>query len=158
MLIELKNLHRELLAAIAKLEGLVAAAEPDPVRLPIARAQLVNASARRRRWIDNHIYPQLVGRLTAEDARHLEALQQDNVELRARSNRHVADWTLDTIVGDWRGYSRASAEMTFSMRRRIAVEQALLYPLLDRLPLRPPAPGGGEPPMARQGRRESVQD
>ena len=157
MLIELKNLHRELLAAIAKLEALVAAAEPDTVRLPIVRTELVNASARRRRWIDNHIVPQLIGRLSGEDARHVESLQHDNVALRARSARHVADWTLETIVGDWPGYRRASAEMTFSMRRRIAVEQALLYPLLDRVPLRSAASGGG-PPTNAQGRRETIQD
>lgn len=137
MLIELKNLHRELLASIAALEALVEAAAPDPVRLPIVRANLVNASARRRRWIDNHIYPQLRRQLSPEDAEHLDALQQDNVALRARSVRHVAAWTNEAILADWPGYCRASAEMTFSMRRRIAVEQALLYPLLDRLPLRP---------------------
>ena len=35
------------------------------------------------------------------------------------------------IVADWDGYRRASAEMRESMRRRIADEQAILYPLLQ---------------------------
>jgi hypothetical protein len=141
MLVELKGLHRELLAAIAALEALVAAAEPDRTRLPGIRAHLVNASARRRRWIDNHVYPHLLGHLPAQDGRLLEGLRSQNIELRELSLQHVNRWTVETIFRDWTGYRRAASAMTASMRQRIAAEQALLYPLLDRVPTRPPTSG-----------------
>lgn len=141
MLIELKTLHRELLAAIAAVEQLVADAEPDRGRLPAARASLVNASARRRRWIENHVYPHLDGQLPAEDQRGLDALRDENVDLRAQSLAHVNDWTIEAIVRDWNGYRRAAAAMMASMRQRILAEQELLYPLLDRLPARASANG-----------------
>lgn len=143
MLVELKELHRELLAAIAAVEVLVAAAEPDRSRLPAARARLTNASARRRRWIDNHVYPHLLGRLPADDERQFDRLRTENIALRDQSLQHVTRWTTEAIARDWNGYRDASALMTATMRQRIAAEQALLYPLLDRVPARPPAGSGG---------------
>jgi len=46
------------------------------------------------------------------------------------TSRHVGSWTIEAITADWDGYRAASAEMRTAMRRRIADEKAILYPLL----------------------------
>ncbi len=104
----------------------------------------------------------MLGQLPIEDEWQLERLRIENDDLREQSLRHVNHWTVEAIVLDWSGYRRASAAMPAGMRRRIAAEQALLYPLLDRVPMRPHGRNGiigfGAPQVASTARPRRFAD
>lgn len=129
----LAKVHANLLAAIAQLESVTACETVDPARLAGARWRIGRASGERLRLIENAVYPSLDGRVSQADNGKLEALRQEYAVLRAVSNAHVARWTADKAVADWAGYRRASFAMTGSMRKRVAAEKEVLYPMLERI-------------------------
>jgi len=130
MLARLKTIHEELLTGIKTLETVLRAATPDVAGLTNARWKLSRASAHRRKFLTEIVYPALDG-VPEADARKLEALRTAGAAVLAESARHIAAWSTEQIVNDWAGYQRASAAMRGAMRSRIAAEKAVLYPLLE---------------------------
>jgi len=130
VLAQLQKAHLELQAAIAALETETACSTPDQARLSAARLQVTRLSGRRKMLIDCTIGPHLRD-IPADDARQIQNLRSEAARMAVESSEHIVGWTMANIVADWDGYRRASAEMRESMRRRIADEQAILYPLLQ---------------------------
>lgn len=133
MLDELKQAHAALLNIICEMEAIAARSTPDPLLLSTVRWKLSAASRRRQMVIDATILPRLLNGATEADMARLTALREEGMALRASSTEHVGKWDTRTIIEHWDAYRAASTTMTASMRRRIAAEQRLLYPLLGRL-------------------------
>jgi len=133
MLAELKDIHEELLSLVNELAKLTAATSPDRQQLSKLRWRLSSASGRRRRLLEENVYPYLLARLTGAQNDDVARLRDSNSEVLAASRMHVGDWSTDRVMAEWAAYREASARMRETMRRRIAAEQIILYPLLDRL-------------------------
>jgi hypothetical protein len=129
MLTELKRIHDELLQCIVTLEEVVARPIPDKEGIATARWKLTRASGRRRRLLTERVYPALEAVPVVNTPKLQELRSEGNSQL-ATSSRHIAKWTVDQIVANWSEYQRASAAMTAIMRKRMAVEKIVLYPLL----------------------------
>jgi len=133
MLRELRRLHAELLAGIARLEAIVLDPRPDPDTLARLRADLSRASRARYDFLERRVYPLLTDEYPTHVAARLNKLRATTEPLRSASHEHTAKWTPETIARDWPGYQRASNNMRRSMRARVAEEMAVLYPLLEML-------------------------
>lgn len=133
MLTQLKAIHAELRTAIAELEEQTAMSRPDQACLPLARLKLVRTSSRRKALIDCTISPNLHDVSLAE-AGQMRALRRGDTDLAVETSQHIARWTMSSIVADWDGYRGAAADIGRNLRRRIADESALLYPLLEARP------------------------
>lgn len=132
MLNELKDIHDELLGLLNDLAKLTNEVEPDRQRLTGIRWRLSSASGKRRRHLDEIVYPALIARHPGPQGDPVRMLRDATGVAMAATREHVAAWSVDQILVDWAGYREASARMRDTMRLRIAAEQALLYPLLDR--------------------------
>lgn len=133
MLRELKRLHAELLAGIARLEALALDPRPDPETLARLRTELGSVSTARHEFLENAVFPALAGRALGRDAVRLDKLRAATDVLRMASGEHIRKWGNEAIASDWRGYQRASNAMRRSMRSRVAEEMSVLYPMLERL-------------------------
>ncbi len=131
MLTELHQAHEHVLAALADLETLTAAPEPDSAALAGVRWKLSRASSQRRRLVEQAC-ADLLDRASPVEAEGVRTLKQGIGALQSASSRHVGTWTLARVVEDWAGYRAASEEMRARMRERIATEKRVLYPLLQR--------------------------
>jgi hypothetical protein len=132
MLNQIKSLHEELLSLIAELEVLTAADTPNSSQLTQVRWKLTRASSRRSKLLEDAVFPALINASAAGAAQMLE-LRESSSDLRSASSQHIAEWTVSNIQADWQGYRKASEGMRASMKRRIAVEKRILYPLLGAL-------------------------
>ncbi len=132
MLTELKNIHDELLQCIAALERVVALPSPDAEALASARWKLTRASGRRRRLLAERVYPALEA-VPPTNSPKLQELRSEGTSSLTRSSQHIAKWTVDRIVANWAEYQQASGTMTATMRKRLATEKIVLYPLLKLL-------------------------
>jgi len=130
VLLQLKALHDELRAAIAELEAQTAKSIPDEAHLPQARLRVVKASGRRKALIDCTIQPRLHD-VSPEDSSRMTDLRRASFELAVETSQHIARWTMGSIQADWDGYRRSAAEFAERLRKRIAEESAILYPLLE---------------------------
>lgn len=131
MLAELREAHETLLTGIQELEDATQAAAPDASALAAIRWRLSRASGRRRRLVDRACARLLEG-ASPGVAAELDGLRENSAGMLSATSRHVGSWTIDRVVADWDGYRAASIEMRKAMRRRIATEKAVLYPLLDK--------------------------
>jgi len=128
---ELKEAHEQLLARLDALEELVRGSTPSRDLLSTTRYQLTRASGRRRKLLEERVYPMLLERLDGAAAEAVRALRDSTATMVAASAKHIHRWSIDEILDDWSGYCAASAWMRRQMRERIAREQRVLYPLLD---------------------------
>ena len=137
MLRELRRLHAELLAAIARLEAIVLDPRPDPDTLARLRADLSRVSTARYTFLEQRVFPALTDDYPSHITTRLQKLRANTGPLRATSAEHTTRWVPETIARDWPGYQRASNHLRRSMRGRVAEEMAVLYPLLEMLDERP---------------------
>ena len=131
LLNELQRVHAGLIDAISALDVLFCRDLADRPAFAELRLRLMQASGEKLKLIETAIYPHLEQCVSSFDKALLEQLRNESFSLRATSTRHVAAWSLDRIIGDWAGYSRAAADMLTAMRRRVEREKTLLYPLLQ---------------------------
>ena len=126
----LKEAHSNLVQAISALEGLTRGPVPMRERLVEARYRLSKASLERRLlWGRIHAY--LSRSASREAESDLRKLQQSDIALLRAAASHVGKWTTDVIFEDWLGYCRASAAMRVKLTDAAALEERLLYPLLQ---------------------------
>jgi hypothetical protein len=132
-LAQLTKTHADVLTAIDRLETLLQPEEPDRATLATARWRLTQASGRRRRLLDQEIYP-LVEQGADGGEQGVRDLRAADGGAIAMSSQHIATWSIDHIADDWPGYRAAATTMLASMRQRIALETTILYPLLEEAP------------------------
>ena len=130
-LAELRQSHRELLAYIQQLEAMSYHADPDRTALTTARWKLGQASLARR-LLATRICDYFEARCEPAQIEVLRSLRNADREMLRVSAAHLGKWTAATIFTDWAAYCRDG----FAMRRRahdhIALEQRVLYPLLEQ--------------------------
>ena len=134
-LAQLRAAHRELLDCVAEMERVTSEIsgplEYAPARFRISRASL----ARRTLW--HRIFKDLSDRTDPHDAETLRVLNHADMRLLRQSSDHIGRWSAETVLLDWRGYCEASRHIRRAMRDAIALEQRLLYPILERYERRP---------------------
>ena len=126
---ELKDAHEGLLSAIDELDRLTSGPLPSRELLDSVRWRLSKASlCRRMLWGKVHLG--LAQTIDESAKARLRDLQEVDIRLLRDSTRHVAKWSTEAIVDDWKGYCRASEQMRSKMLEAIAGEKRTLYPLL----------------------------
>lgn len=131
LLMQLREAHDELAAALHTLDEMTAGAHPDVARYPHARWRLSSAR-RRRRAVASEIYAELPAAVAPAEAAAISRLRADDDRRLRDSALHVQHWTSERIAADWQGYCAASAPLRATLREWMAAERALLYPLLER--------------------------
>jgi hypothetical protein len=126
---DLRTLHEDLLAALDALEALTAQPTANETELSGLRYRLTRISTERRKMIDS-LFARLAETAPPDQAAHLRALSLSHRDARMKTTEHIGAWSLRRVADDWPGYCRASAKMRAAMRQ-IALEQAVLYPLID---------------------------
>lgn len=139
MLLELTNLHREILSQVDELADLTNANQPQLTRLATCRLALTRASRTRSRLIQNS-YNQIYAFASAQEKAALSALATEGRAALVISVNHIGKWTLTTIVDEWPEYCIVSRAMQASMRARVDQEAKVLYPMLATLHTRFLAP------------------
>ncbi len=130
MLAELKRAHRELLERVVQFETLTRGSRPDSSLMANVRLHLTRASGERRLILEK-IYPMLDS-LSPEEAERVRQLRAEGTSMLIEASQYVATWTIARILREWPAYQQASLHVARSNRRRVADEQALIYPLLMR--------------------------
>lgn len=126
----LQQLHAQIgvhLDALDRLTGLPAPslAELSPARLALTRA------SRARAMLIERLHSDLDVRADARGRAALEALRADAKAGLVTSAHHIAEWTPREITARWSEYCEASRAMRAAMRKRVAREIEILYPLLS---------------------------
>ena len=130
-LADLRQSHRDLLAQIQRLEAMSYEAEPDRTALTTLRWKLGQASLARR-LLSSRICAYFESRCDPEEAKALQSLRNADREMLRKSAAHLGKWTARTIVRDWTGYCRDGRAMRRRAHDHVALEQRVLYPLLER--------------------------
>lgn len=130
LLVELRNAHQNLLAAMDAMNGVTRESQPDRARYANARWRISQASlARRTLW--NKIYRHLLPRVSSQEAVDLEHLRTADHEMLRHSANHIATWIKARIEADWEGYCEASRAIRWRMKSCLREEQRILYSLLE---------------------------
>jgi hypothetical protein len=130
-LAELRQVHRELMAQIDRLEAMTCDAEPDRTALTTLRWKLGQASLARR-LLAGRICEYFEERCDAEQVALLRDLRRADQEMLRLSAAHLAKWSADNIFGDWPAFCREGRAMRRKSYDHIALEQRVLYPVLEQ--------------------------
>lgn len=127
----LRTVHREIIANLDELAGLLANDSSGDTAYVATRWHLTRASRERWSLLKTEVFPLLreAGAWTPE----LQQLEDDGAVQQETSTRHLARWPLRAAISDWSAYQAASKRMRAGMRDRLAREAAILYPALRRL-------------------------
>ena len=131
LLAELQGTHRDLLEQMANMEAITSERDYDVARLATGRWKISQASLARR-TLANRICEYLLRRCEPAEARALKDLQATDRALLRVSAEHVGHWRAAQIAEDWRGYCCASRAVRSRMHAHVAVEQKVLYGILER--------------------------
>jgi hypothetical protein len=130
-LAKLQESHRDLLAQMANMEAITSEGDYEVARLANGRWKISHASLVRR-TLASRICEYLLPRCEAAEILALKDLQAADRDFLRASADHVGKWRAEQIAADWRGYCRASREVRRRMHAHIAVEQRVLYGILER--------------------------
>ena len=130
-LAELRAAHRELLNHVDRLEQASGNVLPDRSTLSLLRWRLGQASLHRR-LLSGRICDYFATRCESGEAEALRELRAADRALLAMSGVHLGKWTADVIFADWRGYCRDGRAIRRRTIEHVALEQRILYPLLER--------------------------
>ena len=131
LLLELRNTHQNLLAAMDAMDFVTRGPQPDRARYTSARWRISQASlARRTLW--GTIFRHLLPRVSSQEAADLEHLRTADRQMLRHSASHVAIWILARIEVDWEGYCQASRGIRWRMKACLGAERRILYPMLER--------------------------
>ena len=131
LLSELRGAHRNLIAQMHALDGLSLGAAPDPTTLATARWKLGQASLARR-LLAARICDYFLDRCDHVQCEALTRLQSADRQMLGLSALHLRKWTADSIGRDWDAYRRDGNDMRGKTFAHIALEQRVLYPMLER--------------------------
>jgi len=127
---ELRHAHCTLIEAIAEMDRLTREPAPDAPACATGRWRLGQASLERR-LIVARICDYFIHRL--DDGRRgalKELMVDDQALLRERSSL-LARWPTNALEKDWAGFCEESRAFRGKKRAHIAMEQKLLYPMLQ---------------------------
>ena len=131
LLVELREAHEVLIAAMNEMDRLTRQSEADPSCFANARWRISQASlARRTLW--GVIFRHLLPRANPDEVVGLERLATADPEMLRHSANHISMWVLSKIEADWKGYCEASMAIRWRMKACLGAERRILYPLLER--------------------------
>lgn len=131
-LADLRQVHRDLLACILHLETMACQVTPERSALTNARWKLGQASLARR-LLATRICDYLDKRCDPGTALHLQELRQADRDMLKLSAAHLGKWSADSIYEDWEGYCHEGRAIRRRAHDHVALEQRLLYPLLEQV-------------------------
>jgi hypothetical protein len=126
---ELQRIHAELLQLIADHETMTREAAP-PADLAKVRYKLMCASTNRNRYLETSVYVVAIEKASGANLEGVLKLGTQATAQFLRMVDYIGKWDMPRIRSNWRDYCAASRELRADMRRRIADEQQVLYPLL----------------------------
>lgn len=130
LLSELRNAHRHLISQLLAMDALTSEREVDPTMCATSRWRLSQASLGRRLLVAR-ICDYFLPRLDPDWRTELRALAEADRGLLLVSSAHLGRWPASSIQADWPGFCSASREMQRKTHAHIALEQRVLYPLLE---------------------------
>jgi hypothetical protein len=131
MLAQLSEAHQAVLQCIAAMAD---ATDHRAEKLEYSKARYaVSRTSLARRQLFQSICRELSGRLVGSDADDLAEIQQIDGKLLSQSAAHISRWTAPAVEQDWAGYCQASHAIREQMKRELAAERRLLFPILERL-------------------------
>lgn len=130
LLSELRSAHRRLIAEMAAMDRLINEDAADVASCATARWRLGQASLQRR-LIAARICDYFLPRLDGERCGQLKQLIFADQALLRESSSHLRRWPTTALQEDWTGFGADSRELHRRKHAHIAMEQKLLYPLLQ---------------------------
>ena len=131
MLNELQRLHAKMVRHLDDLDLLTAEDKPSINELTATRLALTRAS-RARTLLLERVYDELLREADLVTKMALTRLQTQGKENLSKSGAHIGEWTLREVANRWADYCAASNRLRAEMRRRIATEKKVVYPLLGK--------------------------
>lgn len=132
---KLRDEHRLLEADIGHMLDIVANPSPDAASIAAIRWRLAQTLFEHCAHEDRAIHDRLAQSGDAAAIAVCSDYRRAHVALGEVFGRYLADWPIDRISRDWDGFGSATRAMARSVADRIAVEEAQLYPLLERIVL-----------------------
>ena len=147
-LTQLREAHRELMREISAMEKLTFEESVDPAQCANRRWRLSQASLTRR-LLAARICDYFLRRMDSDESAELESLVHADQALLRASSVHLGRWTPDLLRTDWPVFCSEAREMLRKTQNHIALEQRVLYPLLERSAVRDQGQGNGASDGAR---------
>jgi hypothetical protein len=130
LLNELRSAHRRLIAEMAAMDQLTNEEAADVASCATARWRLGQASLQRR-LIAARICDYFLHRLDPARCDQLKQLICADQALLRESSSHLGRWSAGALQEDWAGFGADSRELHRRKHAHVAMEQKLLYPLLQ---------------------------
>ncbi|HVJ02811.1 MAG TPA: hemerythrin domain-containing protein [Sphingomonas sp.] len=125
--------HRALEARAAQLLRIVSSPVPDPAAVAAVRWGMVQALSDHCSREDHQVYAALLASDDPAAVVTAREFRREHGELERRFSDFVARWPLGRIAREWEIFRSDTAELVLALKRRIADEEAELYPLFKRL-------------------------
>lgn len=127
------GLHAELAAMAVRHRELCAASNPDMKELAAIRWRIADLGRRRMDLLTVTIFPLLEQRCVGSDGVTLRALRDATAMYRTAISVYVSRWSTSAISREWATYRTESALFHARVRERLAMERAILVPLLGKV-------------------------
>lgn len=129
MLIELKEVHENLLWGLAVMDEVTDEPVADSYRHTSARLRLSQAGLKSSLLLGK-ILLHLSPRVSAGEAAELRSIKATHLQLLRTSTEHFGCWSADKIQADWTGYCAGYRTFRWNLQAGIATEKRALYPML----------------------------
>lgn len=131
----LRSDHARIRALADRLgEALARPSPADPVQLLLLRREFGRTVTRHLKVEDWLLYPRLRSNCRPEVRAVAERLCAEVGAFEEAFGAYARRWTSLHISSDWAGYRADTAAMLDRLRRRMALEEEELYPLIEREP------------------------
>lgn len=133
----LKTQHNEIKRNLSELETYLAQANPNLEQVEEAKIMLRALDQRVALHLaqeDNILYPKLVDSSNDEIRGVARRFVEETGSLVVSFNQYVSRWTHGRAIdGKWALFLEETAHIVGSLRRRIEKEEAILFPMIDRM-------------------------
>lgn len=132
---KLRDEHRVLESGLRRMLDIVANPSPDPASIAAIRWRLAQTLFEHCAQEDRAIYERLAQSGDAAAIAACSDYRREHGAMGEAFGRYIADWPIERIRSDWGGFGAATRTIVRRVTDRIAVEEAQLYPLLERIML-----------------------
>ncbi len=129
---ELRQAHTNLLLAIDKLDRILSGPPLPEDELAEARWTVSSASlSRRLLW--GRILARLAPTVSGSSEADIRMIQESDIQLVKATVNHIAAWKPSAAIANWRVYVAAERRLLEKIIGIVALEQSMLYPLLEEM-------------------------
>lgn len=127
-IVELREQHDSIMAVADELRTAIGnTSSPKPVsaiRWRLARLLLAHLAVE-----DGHFYPAMLGHSDIAAQETAQRFQNEMGKLSSAFSQYMATWTDVQIAADWPKFCQVTGDILAALERRVAQENAQLYPL-----------------------------